>query len=456
VHILHILHQYFPDHGGGTEHYVRALAHAQQREGHKVAIFFRESGEGRSLDRESSEGVRIYRATNGPFTPARRFSSTLGDGFLAHSLIQLVAQGRPDVIHIHHLMGLPVNAVTALEPSVPLVVTLHDYWWVCANAQLITNYDRQVCEGPRWWLNCARCGLSRAGIGETALLAPAAVPLFGWRDRLLRRAMSLVSAWIAPTDFAASWHAMHGFPEKLMHVVRHGIELPAADVVARAAEARREGALHFAYVGGLSPQKGVHVLIEAFNRLPKTARLTLAGDEGAFPDYCDDLRVGANHPGIRFAGRLDRDEVWQLLSDADVLVVPSLWYETACLVVQEAFAVGTPVIAADHGALAERVLHEVDGLLVPRGDVTELYVAMLRTMYEPGLLPSLQEGIQPQLGVAEHAQQVYAAYRQAADHLRRGSSGSTASGGGQGPGRVSDSAGMSLRERIERARDGDR
>jgi glycosyltransferase involved in cell wall biosynthesis len=200
----------------------------------------------------------------------------------------------------------------------------------------------------------------------------------------------------------------------------------------------------------------VHILIQAFNRLPKNAQLTLAGDEGAFPDYCDDLRVAANHPGIRFVGRLDRDEVWKLLSDADVLVVPSLWYETACLVVQEAFAVGTPVIAADHGALAERVLHEVDGLLVPRGDVTELYVAMLRTMYEPGLLPNLQEGIRPQLGVDEHAQLIRAVYRQAAEHLRRRSSGSTGGRGEQGPGRESDAPGTSLVERITKGRVGSR
>jgi glycosyltransferase involved in cell wall biosynthesis len=454
VHILHVVHQYFPNHVGGTEHYVRALAQAQQRGGHKVAIFCRESGEGRSLDRESEEGVWIYRATNGPFTPARRFSSTLGDGFLAHSLLEIAAQGRPDVIHVHHLMGLPVNAVTALKPSTPLVVTLHDYWWVCANAQLITNYDQQMCDGPHWWMNCARCGLARAGYGETAALAPAVAPLFALRDRMLRRAMPHVSAWIAPSHFAASWHASHGFDEKLLHVVSHGIALPAADVVERALEARRQKAVHFAYVGGLSPQKGVHILMQAFNRLPKSARLTIAGDESAFPEYCDDLRVDANHPGIQFAGRLERNEVWQLLTDADVVVIPSLWYETSCLVAQEAFTVGTPVIAAEHGALTERVENEVDGLLVPSGDVTELYVAMLRTMYEPELLARLQEGIQPQLGVAEHAHKVGAVYRQAAEHLRRGSSNATGGRRGPGSGRVSDAPGTSLVERITKGRVG--
>ncbi len=415
--ILHVLHQYFPDHVGGTEQYVRALAQEQQREGHEVAIFFRQDGEGRTLDNKRLGGIQIYRATNGPLTPVRRFSSTLGDGFLAHCLIQAVSEVQPDLIHIHHLMGLPVNVVGALRRSLPLVVTLHDYWWVCANAQLITDYDQQLCEGPRWWLNCARCGLAKTRLWTSGPVSPFVMPVFGWRAGLLRRLMPRVTAWIAPTGFVASWHAAHGFDERRMHVVSHGIELPSAEVTQRAIETKRQASVHFAYVGGLSPQKGVHILIQAFNRLPKTARLTIAGDEDAFPDYVNDLRIQAAHRGIGFAGRLERDEVWQLLSDADVLVVPSLWYETASLVVQEAFAVGTPVIAANHGALAERVVHEKDGVLVPPGDVTELYAAMLRTMYEPELLPRLQNGIQPQLGITEHFRQVDGVYRQAAAHL---------------------------------------
>ena len=413
--VLHIIHQYFPEHVGGTEHYLRALAEAQRRNGHEVTIFCRRSGEGQHLDREIADDIPIYRATSGPFTPAGRFRSTLGDGFLAGSLNQVAGEVQPDLVHIQHLMGLPASAVTSFDPALPLVVTLHDYWWVCANAQLITDYDRQVCEGPRWWMNCARCGLARAGMGANRLFSPVVVPVFWWRARLLQRAMPRVAAWIAPTDFVASWHAAHGFPAERMHVVGHGIELPPPGNEVRASEAKARAAFHVAYVGGLSPQKGVHVLVDAFNRLPQQARLTIAGDEAAFPDYSGDLRLQATHPGIQFAGRLGRDEVWQVLTSADVLVVPSLWYETASLVVQEAFAVRTPVIAADHGALAERVRDEVDGLLVPRGDSKALHGALRRTMDEPNLLPRLREGIRPQRGMAEHARLVEAVYRQAVE-----------------------------------------
>jgi glycosyltransferase involved in cell wall biosynthesis len=241
--------------------------------------------------------------------------------------------------------------------------------------------------------------------------SPFLAPFFAWRTAILRRLMPRVSAWIAPTAFVANWHIAHGFPAERLHVIGHGIELPALDL--EAVDRRKGGAAsHFAYIGGLSPQKGVHVLIEAFNGMSPSARLTIAGDETAFPDYCAVLRARATHPGVRFVGHLAREGVWQTLMDADALVVPSLWYETASLVVQEAFAVGTPVIAADHGALAERVHHGVDGLLVPPGDVSALRAALGRMTDEPALMERLRGGIRPVTAVAEHVQQVANLYRQ--------------------------------------------
>jgi glycosyltransferase involved in cell wall biosynthesis len=411
--ILHVIHQYFPDHVGGTEHYARSLALSQRKLGHRVAIFCRRSGvaQDRHLERETSEHIQVYRAVSGPFTPAGRFRSTLHDPFLADALANAVLEIQPDLIHIHHLMGLPASAIWATGPAAPLVVTLHDYWWVCANAQLITDYHRQVCDGPRWWLNCARCGLARAGAGVAWPLSPIVAPLFAWRATILRRLMRYVSAWIAPTAFVGNWHTTHGFPAERMHVIGHGMELPSLEVWP-AARGNGQTASHFAYIGGLSQQKGIHVLIDAFNGLGPSARLTIAGDETAFPGYCTELRARATHPGIQFVGQLDRRDVWQTLASADVLVVPSLWYETASLVVQEAFATGTPVIAADHGALAERVDHEVDGLLVPPGDALALRRAMGRLVDEPGLMTRLCSGIKPGATLAEHVQQVERVYQQ--------------------------------------------
>jgi len=404
--VLHILHQYLPDHVGGVELHVRAVAQTQRQRGHEPVIFCRRSGPGRRLERTVEEGLETYRIVHGPFTPARRFRAALGDSFLSKSLEDVLIRTEPDLIHIHHLMGLSVRPL--LDAPVPLVVTLHDYWWLCANAQLITVEGGAVCDGPRWgWLNCARCGLARAGArGAWAwTLSPLMAPAFALRAALLRRLWPRVAAWIAPTRFVADRHTAHGLPADRMHVIGHGIEPPPP-----LTPPPSDGTVRFAYIGGLSAQKGVHVLVDAFNGMPPTARLTVAGDESAFPAYCADLRARARHPGIRFVGRLTREQVWQTLAASDVLVVPSLWYETASLVIQEAFAVGVPVIAADHGALAERVRHQVDGLLVPPGDVAALRRTMQRLVDEPDLLARLRSGIAPVRTIGEYVACLEALY----------------------------------------------
>lgn len=409
--ILHIIHQFYPDHTGGTEHYTRTLAQTQQQAGHEVAILCRQAGTGQHLDRtETEDGLVVYRAVQGALTPRSRFRATFGDAYLAECLREVLATTAPDLVHIQHLMGLPLPAMAALK-AYPAVVTLHDYWWVCANAQLLTNYSQQVCAGPRAWLNCARCGLVRAGVGDLWPLAPLVALLFAWRAALLSRVGRHVRAWIAPTRFVAQWYVAHGLPAARMHVVGHGIEPPRGQRRTRP----DTGPLEVAYVGGLAPQKGVHLLVEACRPLSTAVTLTIAGDEEAFPAYVAGLRQQAAAGQVRFTGRLDRDGVWSLLSRVDLVVVPSLWYETASLIVQEAFAVGTPVVAADHGALSERVRHEVDGLLFAPGNEAALTAALQRCIDEPHLLENLRAGIRPPLGRREHAGQIQALYDQIVD-----------------------------------------
>ena len=172
------------------------------------------------------------------------------------------------------------------------------------------------------------------------------------------------------------------------------------------------------YVGGISWQKGVHVLVDAVRLLePALAQLVVLGNLEVFPDYSRELRAqaaGCEH--IRLLGQADRFQVWQTLAETDVLVVPSLWYETAALVIQEAFAAGVPVIASDLGALKERVRHGQDGFLFPAGDSRVLAALLQRLAKEPELLEQLQSGIQPVTEIEEHVSLVLDCYHQVLSH----------------------------------------
>ncbi len=402
--VLHIVHQYPPEAVGGTEFYTQAVARSLAAHGHTVAVFcpsHEAPDPAHPLVFTLEDGIRVYRVPVGMRSANTVFFNSFTQRALSAAFATVLQRERPDLIHLQHLMGLPVRLIDQIVASgIPFIVTLHDYWYVCANAQLLTNTRQEICAGPRWWLNCGQCALARAGHPNWLMLAPAIAPLMGYRQRLLSRALRQAAWLVAPTEFVRETYRRLGAPANRIHLIPHGIDLPAAMPVAAP---RLTQTLRVSYIGGLAWQKGVHVAIEAVNGLPdQAAQLTVYGDMTAFPAYVSGLKQLAQHPQIHFAGRLAHAEVWQALRDSDIVVVPSLWYETASLIIQEAFAAGVPVIASDLGALHERVRDNVDGLLVAPGDVSAWRAALQRCATEPDLLPRLRQGIRPVRSMAEH------------------------------------------------------
>ena len=411
--VLHLVHQYLPEHIGGTELYTRWLTEALSQRGHEISIFYRRSAEGKGLESRTDSaplgygGQQVWPAWSGILDPKRRFLATFGDQALMEAFEQVLVKTRPELVHLQHLMGLPVALVWYLqERGIPFIITLHDYWWVCANAQLFTNYSQKICDGPQAYLNCARCALARVNYPHLWPAIPGLAGLLARRNQLLWQVMQAAHKLIAPSQFVANWYAAHGVPVEKLRTIFHGLLQP---VLLPRPEKRPDRPIRFAYIGGLSSQKGVHVLVEAFNGLAQGTELWIAGDETADPGYVARLRQNAS-PGIRFLGRLTREQVWETLTQIDIVVVPSLWYETFSFIISEAFAAKAPVIASKLGPLTERVHHEGDGLLVPPGDVAALRQALCRFLQEPALLPRLQAGIQPVQTMEAHAGEIEAVY----------------------------------------------
>lgn len=423
--VLHLLHQYGPEYVGGTEMYTQTLAAALQPH-HPNAIFYRISRAGTGISqRIESDGLRVWSAWNGLVTPSSRFWATWRDPAIYAAFAQVLDEFQPDIVHVQHLMGLPVSLLTLLrQRQIPYLITLHDYWWLCANAQLRTNYDETVCSGPDWWLNCGRCALARAGKGDSRWLGAGLAPMLAYREKLLRPHLRHARALISPTRFVRDIYAQMGIPPEHITVIPHGLELPEIVNSEQGTvkgelppplsfpDLSQRASLRLCYIGGIAPAKGVHVLIEAVNGLSESVELLIGGDMAALPEYAAALRQQATHPGIHFLGQLNREQVWQVLQQSDLLVVPTLWYETASLIVQEAFAVGTPVIASRLGVLPERVREGVDGFLFTAGDAAALRTLLHHLSHHPESIQGLRQGIQPVFTIAEHIAQVEEVYEQ--------------------------------------------
>jgi glycosyltransferase involved in cell wall biosynthesis len=171
--------------------------------------------------------------------------------------------------------------------------------------------------------------------------------------------------------------------------------------------------LRVGFVGTLAPHKGCDVLIRAFRDLPIELEVTLDiyGNLERFKPFLEELRALAGGDGrIVFAGPFAREEVGNVLSRMDVLVVPSRWYENGPGVIFEAFAAGIPVVATNLGGMSEFVRHERDGLLFGLENHGDLAHQLRRLIEEPGLLERLRAGIEPVKTVQENVDELETLY----------------------------------------------
>jgi glycosyltransferase involved in cell wall biosynthesis len=420
VKILLVAHKVPPYALGGVEVYTWHLARTLA-DRHQVAIFFRHDDvDGPPFAEHDQEvaGVRLRRVSHSPSglgaSVAGQFWSTFRNHGIEASFARFLEAFRPEVIHIQHVMGLSARLLPLARVSgVPVLLTLHDYWFLCGNSQLIWP-DGQVCRGKACGANCVRCAAAaRFPSPLVRWLRPGLAPLFLYRDQVVKQAARAADRLIAPSHFLIERYTAAGYPGSRFAYLENGIPV---NEIRRFPRLAGGGALRVTFLGSLAWQKGVHVLAEAWKGLPPdVARLRIWGDPLQFPEYSNRLRGSLAGTGAELMGRIANERVGEILADSDVVVVPSLWFENSPVVIQEARAAGLPVVASAQGALAEKVHDGIDGLLFPPGDAGALRQALQRLITEPELLPRLRRGVQPALDIGAHVRELERIYEQA-DH----------------------------------------
>jgi glycosyltransferase involved in cell wall biosynthesis len=331
----------------------------------------------------------------------------------------LVSEAAPDVVHVHHLVHLSTTLLGELAAlDLPLVVTLHDYWWLCVAGQLLHEggpHEPEACGEP-----CLRYLLfnRHKAFGPLAPLFAAYTRLRAgrftrWvreRQRRLVGELGRARLVVAPSGSLADRYRRAGVDAARLEVSDYGTDLGA---IRRRARVRTGAPLRFGFLGRLVPEKGPHLLLEAFRGLAGEATLELFAAPAPNAGYRARLATLAAESGARFAGPYAAERVGEVLDAIDVLVVPSIWWENSPLVVHEAFAAGAPVIAADAGGMAELVTNERDGLLFAHGDAAAL-AAALRRAVEPGVVERLSRGTTPPRSLADDVAWHLDAYRRVA------------------------------------------
>jgi glycosyltransferase involved in cell wall biosynthesis len=138
----------------------------------------------------------------------------------------------------------------------------------------------------------------------------------------------------------------------------------------------------------LSPQKALHVLLEAMTKLDPEVLLVIAGEgplEAALKEQADAAGLSER---VRFTGF--RSDVADLIAAADVFCLSSIW-EGVPLSAQEAILLGVPVVATDVGGMSELIADGTSGRLVPRDDSGALADALREVLGSPELRATFAE-----------------------------------------------------------------
>jgi glycosyltransferase involved in cell wall biosynthesis len=279
---------------------------------------------------------------------------------------------RPDLIHVHNFFPLLSPAIYQVcrDSGIAVVQTLHNFRPICSGGQLLRN--GKVC------LACVKRSsiwgvLHRCYRGSFVASAAAArmITVHNRRGTWFNE----VDRYIALTNFARTVFIRGGFPSTRIEVKPNfiadpGLPAPGLD---------RSGAL---FVGRLSQEKGVSPLIQAARQFGFKLRIAGTGPEA------DSLRKLAS-PNVTFLGPISKESVIDEIRRASVVVLPSIWYEGFPMVLIEAFACATPVVASNIGALAEIVESGRTGFLATPGDPVELGVHVMRILADPDISESL-------------------------------------------------------------------
>ncbi|MBM4270134.1 MAG: glycosyltransferase [Deltaproteobacteria bacterium] len=390
---------------GGVELHTQRLAAALRERGHELAVFTRTSDltlvDGTLFD-ETVDGVPVRTVVND--FKGGAFRDHYRNERVREELVRFAREVRPDVVHVQHLIGLSADLPEAARAlSIPVVATIHEYWYVCQRVML-QHRDGRPCRGPSHE-SCIDCVRMPNGAEAPRPVHPdagasVAVGPEENRDRFraLASAIAAFERIVTPSQFVIDEYARQGMPlpPERTRAVSLGVDRGGFDKVAPVPDprVRAERPLRLGFVGHQLHHKGPHVLVEALRRVPDLPiELSLWGTEWPDHPYDATLRdLVAREPRARRCGRFADGGLPDVLASFDVLVVPSTCPESFGIATREAFLAGRPVLTSDRGALPESVRDGIDGLVVAGEDPDALAAALLRLVTEPRLLETLVFG----------------------------------------------------------------
>jgi glycosyltransferase involved in cell wall biosynthesis len=333
----------------------------------------------RTVDLLRSHGhvVSILTADNrnlrSAFSKARILLSQVFARSPLYQFHQVLGTQRFDIVHVHNLYPhfSPSLLYAARGAGLPVIMRLPDYTLACPTSH---HFRRGAV--------CTDC-LKRTEIAcvlRNCRRSVALSAIYAFRTAVNRKTSAFtknVTRFIAPSRFVRDYHVRRGISPHQISVIAN---LPP-ERMPESQEATT-GECYLAYVGRISPEKGIKTLAAAAT--VSGLHVKIAG-----PGCLEDVGLEQSHGHLEMVGSLEGQALSAFYRHARAIVVPSLSWEAFSLVCLEAMAHGKPVIASETGGIPEIIQHGVNGWLFPPGDAHALAAHLLKAWRAPALAEQL-------------------------------------------------------------------
>lgn len=316
---------------------------------------------------------------------------SLGYDALKRLVDELVRTIKPDLVHVHHFIFWGLDVFELFQKAgVRVVFTFHEYAAVCANFGQMVKSDGRLCHAS----SPAECGMCLPSLGAGK---------FFIRDTIVRTLLGFVDRCISPSRFLKARLVAWGIADERVAVVEN---LLSSDLLYQYHARGRSGPVRsrpdlaegapkmvFGFFGQVTPFKGVDTLLEAAALLPDHVRqrmtIRLYGENRHYTDTEFHERTQALLRDVRGVvspmGGYRGDDVLDLMSSCDMIIVPSVWWENSPVVIQEARLAARPVICSNIGGMAEKADPTVDYVFPARspGALANLIVEIVDNPIKP-------------------------------------------------------------------------
>lgn len=387
--ILLVVHNFPPNWYAGVEIYTFDFAKTLIKKGYDVSVLYPQFDptiNSPNLLEDSYDGIKIFKLLVKQTNDLGLYVENKEIEDIFRNLLHKV---RFEIIHFQHTHKfLPFSLLNiANETGIPVCLTLHDFWLMCPKTHLYIPETHGLCEGPESVDKCVKCWL----INSPAKLVPATKAslyyFMAYRQEYVKELIRTIDIVSAPSEYLANKFNKYGFGNDKIIISPLGLNpLPKNTRV-------KSDKLVFGCIGTFHKLKNVVFLAKAFKQVEGKAELLFwgAGESQTIEFLKEEIREDRR---LRYFGGYSQAELPQILSNIDLMIVPSI-IENYPLAVREAISAGIPVLASNVGGIPEIITHMKNGILFNPSKKEELQKRIQELVDDPSIVDKLKSGISP-------------------------------------------------------------